>query len=82
MMKALKKVNTMKRETIVFTRGKHPFIHKHGYHTQCYIRGYMSIVQVVKMEPVYQNKIGTRTLFSCRGSHLRLQAIKLLANLT
>ncbi len=44
--------------TIVFTKGKHPFIHKLGYHTQGYIKGYMSFVQVVKMEPAYQNKNG------------------------
>jgi hypothetical protein len=54
MMKALHKVNTIKRETIVFTKGKHPFIHKLGYHTQCYIKSYMSFVQVAKMEPAYQ----------------------------
>jgi hypothetical protein len=54
MMKALHKVNTMKRETIVFTKGKHPFIHKLGYHTKCYISGYMPFVQVVKMEHAYQ----------------------------
>jgi hypothetical protein len=29
----LHKVNTIERETIVFTKGKHPFIHKLGYHT-------------------------------------------------
>jgi hypothetical protein len=44
----------MKRETIVLTKGKHPFIHKLGYHTKCYIKGYMSFVQVVEMEPTYQ----------------------------
>jgi hypothetical protein len=54
MMKALHKVNTMKRETFVFTKGKHPFIHKLGYHTKCYINGYMPFVQVVEMEPTYQ----------------------------
>jgi hypothetical protein len=62
-------------------KGKHPFIQKWGYHTQGYIKGYMPFVQVVKMEPAYQNKMGTRTLFSRRGLHLRLQAIKLLASL-
>jgi hypothetical protein len=56
MMKALHKVNTMERETIVFTKGKHPFILKLGYHTKCYIRGYMSFVQVVKMEPTYKKQ--------------------------
>jgi hypothetical protein len=54
MMKALHKVNTMKREAIVFTKSKDPFIHKIGYHTQGYIMGYMSFVQVVNMEPAYQ----------------------------
>jgi hypothetical protein len=53
-MKALHKVNTMKRETIVFTKSKHPFIHKLSYLTQGYIMGYMSFVHVVKMEPAYQ----------------------------
>jgi hypothetical protein len=52
----LHKVNTMERETIVFTKGKHPFIHKLGYHTKCYINGYMPFVQVVKMEPAYQKQ--------------------------
>ncbi len=82
MMKALHKVNIMKMETTVFTKSKHPFIHKLGYHTQGYIRGYMPFVQVVEVDPAYQNKMGTRTLFSRRGSHPRLQAIKLLASLT
>jgi hypothetical protein len=50
-MKALHKVNTMKSETTIFTKIKHPFIRKLGYHTQGYIMGYMSFVQVVEMEP-------------------------------
>jgi hypothetical protein len=53
MMKALHKVNIMNRETTVFTKSKHSFIHKLGYHTHGYIVGYMSFVQVVKMEPAY-----------------------------
>jgi hypothetical protein len=53
-MTALHKVNTMERETVVFTNGKHPFIHKLGYHTKCYINGYMPFVQVVEMKPAYQ----------------------------
>jgi hypothetical protein len=61
-MKALHKVNTTKRDTIGFIKGKHPFIHKHGYHTQCYIRGYMSFVQVVEMEPSYQKENGHENL--------------------
>jgi hypothetical protein len=75
-MKVLHKVNIMKSETTIFTKSKHPFIHKLGYHTQGYIMGYMSFVQVVKMEPVYQNQMDTRTLFSRRGSHLKLEAIE------
>jgi hypothetical protein len=55
MMKALHKVNIMKRETTIFTK-KHPFIHKLGYHTQGYIMGYTSYVQVVKMEAAYQKQ--------------------------
>jgi hypothetical protein len=51
MMEALQNVNTMKRKTIAFTKGKHPFIHKLGYHTKCYTKGYMSFVQVVEMDP-------------------------------
>jgi hypothetical protein len=52
----------MKRETTVFTKSKHPFIHKLGYHTQGYIMGYTSFVQVVKMEPTYQNENGHENL--------------------
>jgi hypothetical protein len=74
MRKALHNVNTIKWETIVFTKGKHPFIHKLGYHTKCYISVYMPFVQVVEM--------GMRALFSDRRSHPRLQAIKILASLT
>jgi hypothetical protein len=62
MMKVLHKVNTMKRGTIVFTKSKHPFIHKLGYHTECYIKGYMLFVQVVKMEPAYQKQNGHENL--------------------
>jgi hypothetical protein len=56
-MKALHKVNIMKMETTVFTKSKHPFIHKHGCHTKGYIMGYTLFVQVVKMEPAYQKKM-------------------------
>jgi hypothetical protein len=52
----------VKRETIVFTKSKHPFIHKLGYHTQGYIMGYMSFVQVVKMEPTNQKQNGHENL--------------------
>jgi hypothetical protein len=62
MMKALHKVNTTKRETIIFTKSKHPFIHKLGYHTQGYIMVYMSFVQVVKMELAYQTQNGHENL--------------------
>jgi hypothetical protein len=48
--------------TIVFTKGKHPFIHKLEYHTQGNIMGYMSFVQVVKMEPAYQKQNGHENL--------------------
>jgi hypothetical protein len=61
-MKALHKVTKMKRETIVFIEGKHRFIHKLGHHTQCYIRGYLTFVQVVEMEPAYQKHNGHQNL--------------------
>jgi hypothetical protein len=48
--------------TIVFTKGKHPFIHKRGYHTQGYIKGYMPFVQVVEMDPAYQKQNGHKNL--------------------
>jgi hypothetical protein len=48
--------------TIAFTKGKHPFIHKRGYHTQGYIKGYTPFVQVVKMEPAYQKQNGHEDL--------------------
>jgi hypothetical protein len=54
----------MKRETIVFTKGKHPFIRKLGYHTKGYIKDYLSFVQVVKMEPAYQKQNGHENLVS------------------
>jgi hypothetical protein len=62
MMKALHKLNTMKRETIVFTKSKCLFIQRLGYHTQGYIIVYMSFVQVVKMEPAYQKQNGHENL--------------------
>jgi hypothetical protein len=61
-MKALSKGNTMQMETIVLRKSKHPFVHKLGYHTQGYIMGYMSFVQVVKMEPAYQKQNGHEKL--------------------
>jgi hypothetical protein len=48
--------------TIVFTKGKYLFIHKLGYHTKVYIKGYMSFVQVVEMEPAYQKQNGHKNL--------------------
>jgi hypothetical protein len=62
MIKALHKVNTMKRETTIFTKSKDPFIHKLAYHTQGYIMGYMSFVEVVKMEAAYQKQNGHENL--------------------
>jgi hypothetical protein len=62
MMKVLHKVNIRKSYTTVFTKSKYPFIHKLGYHTQGYIMGYMSFVQVVKMEPTYQKQNGHENL--------------------
>jgi hypothetical protein len=47
-----------KRVTIVFTKVKHPFIHKLGYHTKGYIKGYMSFVQVVEIERTDQKQNG------------------------
>jgi hypothetical protein len=61
-MKVLNKVNTMKSKTTIFTKSKHPFIHKLDYHTQGYIMGYMAFVKVVKMEPVYQKQNGHENL--------------------
>jgi hypothetical protein len=61
-MKTLHKINTMKSETTVFTKSKHPFIHKLGYHTHGYIMGYMSFVQVVKMKLAYQKQNGHESL--------------------
>jgi hypothetical protein len=58
MMKALHKVNKMKRGAFAFTKGKHPFIHKLSYHTKFYINGYMPFVQVVKMEHTYHKQNG------------------------
>jgi hypothetical protein len=48
--------------TNVFTKGKRPFIHKRGYHTQGYLKVYMPFVQVVKMELAYQKQIGHENL--------------------
>jgi hypothetical protein len=68
--------------TIVFIKGKHPFIHKLGYHTKGYIKVYMSFVQVVKMEPAYQKQNGHENFVLLSWLHPRLQAIKLHASLT
>jgi hypothetical protein len=61
-MNALHKINTMEREAIIFTKGKPPFIHKHGYHTQCYIMSYIPFAQVVEMKPAYQKQNGHENL--------------------
>jgi hypothetical protein len=50
------------RERTVFTKSKHPFIHKLGYHRQGYIMGYTSFVEVVKMGPTYQKQNGHKNL--------------------
>ena len=47
---------------IAFTKGKHPFIHKLGYHSKHYIKGDMSFVEVVEMEPTYQKQNGHENL--------------------
>jgi hypothetical protein len=62
MVKALHKVNTVTRETFVFTKCKHPFIHRLGYHTKCYINGYMPFLQLVETEPAYQKQNGHKNL--------------------
>jgi hypothetical protein len=61
-MNALHKVNIVKRETSVFTKRKHPLIHKLGYHTKCYINSYMPFVQVVEMKPAYEKQNGHENL--------------------
>jgi hypothetical protein len=82
MMKALHKVNLTKRETTVFTKVNiHLFInlviiHKVSFWVTPHLYKWS------RWNPPIKNKMGTRTLFSRRGSHLRLQAIKLLASLT
>jgi hypothetical protein len=68
--------------TIVFTKDKHPFIPKLGYHTHGYIKGYMSFVQVVEMEPAYQKQNGHEDLVLMSQVTPRLQAIMLLASIT
>jgi hypothetical protein len=70
-MKASHKVNIMKSETTIFTKTKHPFIHKLGYHTQGYIMGYLSFVQVIKMEPGYQKSKWAREPCSHVAGHIQ-----------
>jgi hypothetical protein len=48
--------------TTIFTKDKHPFIHKLGYHTKGYIKGYMSFVHVVEMVLAYQKQNGHENL--------------------
>jgi hypothetical protein len=47
---------------LVFAKGKHPFIYKHGNYTNCYINDDMLLVQVVEMEPAYQKQNGPENL--------------------
>jgi hypothetical protein len=44
--------------TILFTKGKHLFIHKLGYHRKGYIKDYILFVHVVEMETTYQKQKG------------------------
>jgi hypothetical protein len=67
--------------TIVFTKVTSISIH-HLSPYRFYKRCPRTFVQVVEDNPPIKNKRGTRTLYSCHGLHSRLQAIKLLANLT
>jgi hypothetical protein len=72
----------MKMETTIFTKVNiHLFInmviiHKVTLWVTCHLYNWS------RWNPPIKNKMGTRTLFSRHGSHLRLQAIKLLARLT
>jgi hypothetical protein len=52
----------VKRVTTAFTKGKHPFIHKLGYHTKDYIKCYVTFVQVVEMKPTYKKQNGHENL--------------------
>jgi hypothetical protein len=82
MMKALHKVNIMKMGAFVFKKGNiHLFINL------VIIQGVTSAVTChlykwSRWNLPIKNKMGTRALFSRRGLYPRLQAIKLLANLT
>jgi hypothetical protein len=68
--------------TIAFPKGKHPFIHKLGYHTKVTKGVTCHLYKWLKWNPPIKNKMGTRTLFSRRGLHPRLPAIKLLTSLS
>jgi hypothetical protein len=63
-------------------KGKHPFI-QNGVIIYMVTSGVTChLYRWSRWNPPIKNKMGTRTLFLCRGLHPRLQAIKLLASLT
>jgi hypothetical protein len=82
MMKVLHKVNIMKGRQLYLQKVNiHLFInliiiHKVTLWVTCHLYKWL------RWNPPIKNKMGMRTLFSHRGSRLRLQAIKLLASLT
>jgi hypothetical protein len=80
-MKVLHNVNTMKREQLYLQK-----VNFNLFINLVIIQNVTSrlhaIVQVVEKEPNYQKQNGNETLFSHRGSHPRLQVIKILAILT
>jgi hypothetical protein len=62
-------------------KGKHPFIEKRGIIHKVTLGVTCHLYKWSRWNPPIKNKMSTRTLFSRRGLHLRLQAIKLLASL-
>jgi hypothetical protein len=82
-MKVLHKVNITKRETTVFTKVNiHLFVNLVIIHKKVLLWVTRHLYKWSRWNLPIKNKMGTRTLFSHRGSHPRLQAIKLLASLT
>jgi hypothetical protein len=71
----------MKILTIAFTKVTSISI-RHLSSYKIYKRCHMTFVHVAELNPPTKNKRSMRTLFSHRGLHPRLQAIKVLANLT
>jgi hypothetical protein len=67
MMKALHKVKIMKRETTVFTKSKHPFIHKLGIIHKVTLWVTRHLYKWSRWNPPIKNKMGMRTLFSRCG---------------